>query len=121
MEQRSSVQSLLQVLRKTTVIMHGNMLLATVKMVVLRFKVLILISPTVPWHMLTPSESTLILRICIELLTEFWMPVMNYKMQIPPFMTEYVSVHHPIRWTGLKNIIPMSLLIEMKVYFGHNT
>ena len=50
-----SVQSLLQVLRKVPVLMHVNMLHATVHMGVLKFKVLILISPTVQWYILTSS------------------------------------------------------------------
>ena len=53
MKQRSSIHSLLQVLGKATVLMYVNLLHATVKMGVLIFKVLVLISPTVLWHMLT--------------------------------------------------------------------
>ena len=51
--------------------MHGNLLHATVKMVVLRLKVLVFINHTVQWHMLTHSESTLILHICIDSLPGF--------------------------------------------------
>ena len=50
---------------------HGNLLHANVQMGVLRFRVLILISPTAQWHMMDPSESTLLLRLCIELLPGF--------------------------------------------------
>ena len=70
-EQNSSVHSLLLLLRKVTVIMHGNLLHATVKMGVLILKVLILINNTVQWHILTHSESTLLLHICIGSLPGF--------------------------------------------------
>ena len=46
-EQKFPVHSLLQVLRKATIIMHRNLLYATFQMVFLRLKVLILISATV--------------------------------------------------------------------------
>ena len=62
-EKRASVKSLLQVLSKVAVIMNGNVLHYTVKMGVLIFKVLILISHTVPWHTLTPSESEFLLQL----------------------------------------------------------
>ena len=32
-------------------------------------------------------------------------------------MKESISAHHPIIWTGLKNITPMFLSIEMMVHF----
>ena len=54
-KQSSSICSLLPLLRKATVMVHGNYFHATVKMVVIRFKVFICISPTVQWHMITPS------------------------------------------------------------------
>ena len=108
-EQKSFFHPFIQVLKKVTVIMHGNVLHATVKMGVLIFRVLILISPTVPRHILTPSESTLLSRLCIESLPGFWMSVMLSKIQMNPFMKEYVSVHHPIIWTCLKNITLMLL------------
>ena len=56
MEQMYSVHSMIQVSRKDTVMMHGNLLHATLKMGIIRLKVLILISPTVLWYILTPSE-----------------------------------------------------------------
>ena len=46
-EKCSFIHSLIQVLKKTTVLMHVNLLHATVQMGVLRFKVFILISTTV--------------------------------------------------------------------------
>ena len=55
--------SLLLVLKKVTVLMHANLLHATVKMGVPRLNVLILINSTVQWHMLIHSESTLLIRI----------------------------------------------------------
>ena len=55
MEKSSFVHSLLQVLSKATVIMHGNIFQATVQMGFLKFKLLIFISPTLQWHILTPS------------------------------------------------------------------
>ena len=56
MEQMSCVHLLIQLLRKVDVLMHVKLLHATIQMGVLRFKVLILISPTVQCHTLTPSE-----------------------------------------------------------------
>ena len=35
-------------------------------------------------------------------------------------MKESVSVHHPIIWTGLKNITPMFLSIKMMFHFFFN-
>ena len=58
-------------LRKVTVLMHGNLLHTTVQMGVLRLKVLILINHTVKWHMLTHSELTFLLHLCIYSLQEF--------------------------------------------------
>ena len=49
----SSIHSLLLVLRKVTVLMHGKKLHTTVQMVVLRLKVLVFINHTAQWHMLT--------------------------------------------------------------------
>ena len=46
--------------------MHDIYLHATVKMGVIRLKVLIFISPSVPWHIMTPSELTLISQLCID-------------------------------------------------------
>ena len=46
-EQNSAFHSLIQVLSNVTVLMYGNLLHATVKMGVIRFKVVILIIPTV--------------------------------------------------------------------------
>ena len=55
-ENKSSVLSLLLVLRKVDVMMHENLLHATVQIGVPRLKVLILINHTVQWHMLTHSK-----------------------------------------------------------------
>ena len=76
--------------------MHANFFHAIVKMGVLRFKVFVFISTTVQWHILTPLESTLLSWICIDSLPGFWMSVMHSRIEILPFMKEYVSVHHPI-------------------------
>ena len=62
-EQSYSIQSLIQLLHKATVLMHGNLFRVIVQMVFLRLKVLILICHIVQWHMLTNSESTLLSRI----------------------------------------------------------
>ena len=37
-----------------------------------------------------------------------------------PLMKQFVSVHHPIIWNGLKNITPMLLSIVMTVHFVSN-
>ena len=55
-EKNYSINSLLQVLSNVTVMMHGNLFNATVQMGVPRLKVLILIIPTVQWHILNNSE-----------------------------------------------------------------
>ena len=34
---------------------------------------------------------------------------MNFRIQMFPFMTYFVSFHHPIISTGLKDLIPMFL------------
>ena len=47
-----------QILNKADALIHVNLFHATVQMGVLTFKALILISPTVQWHILTPSEPT---------------------------------------------------------------
>ena len=52
-EKNYSVNSLLLVLRNVNVMMHGNLLHATVQMGVLILKVLILIKHTVQWNILT--------------------------------------------------------------------
>ena len=52
-EKYSSIHSLLLVLRKVTVLMHGNVLHTTVQIEFLILNVLILINHTVQWHMLT--------------------------------------------------------------------
>ena len=59
--------------------MHGNLFLTTMYMGVLRLKVLILINYTVQWHILTNSESTLLLHICIDSLPGYYMLVMKRK------------------------------------------
>ena len=46
--------------------MTGNSLHTTVHMEFLIFKVYISIVATVQWHMLTPSEPTFLLRLCID-------------------------------------------------------
>ena len=70
-DKNPSVHSLLLVLRKATALMHGNLLHATVQMGVLRLKIFILINHTVQWHMMTHSESTLLLHLCIDSLPGF--------------------------------------------------
>ena len=97
--------------------MHGNYFCATVQMGVLRLKVMVLISRTSWWHMLTPSESTLLSRPFIDSLTGFWISVMNYIIQMSSFRTEYASVHHHIICTGFKYITPMFLSINITVHF----
>ena len=62
-EKRVSVKSLLQLLRKVTVMMYGNLLHATLKMGVIRFRVMIVITPTFQRYMMNPSESTLLSQI----------------------------------------------------------
>ena len=95
-EQKYSFQSFFQVLRKVTVLINENLLQTTVQMGVLIFKVFLLISPTLQWHMLTPSESTLLSWICIDLLPIFWMSVMHFRIQMFPFTKESVSFHQNI-------------------------
>ena len=103
-----------------TVLMHVKLLHATVQMGVLRLKVLILISPTVQCHMLTHSESTLLLSLCMDSLPVSYMSVMHFRIKHFPFMKESVSVHHPIIYTDLKYITQMLLSIEMMVHFFFN-
>ena len=52
-EQRFSVHQLMKVLMYATILMHGNLLHTTLQMLVIKLKVLILISPKVPWHIMT--------------------------------------------------------------------
>ena len=104
MYQRSSVHSFLQILRKVTVLLHLNFLHTTVQIIVIRFKVLILISPKVQWHIMTPSESTFLPRLCIDSLTEFWTSVMHFMIKMFPLIKESASVHHTIIYIGLKNL-----------------
>ena len=96
MEQRSSVHPSIQLLIKSTVLMHRNLLLATVQMGVLRLKLFVFIIPTVPLHILDPSESTLLSHLCIDLLPGFLMSVIISIIQIYPFMNESVLVQQPI-------------------------
>ena len=103
-EKRSSVNSLLQLLRKETVMMNGILLHSTVKMRSLISKVLILIITTVQWHILTPSDSKFLSRLCIDSLPVFWMSDMYSVIKILPFMKQCVSVHHPIILTDQKNL-----------------
>ena len=35
-------------------------------------------------------------------------------------MKDYVPLHQPIIWTGLKNLTPMFLSIDMTLYFSFN-
>ena len=65
MEQSFYVHSLLQVLSKATILMHVNLLNFTMQMVVLIFNVLVLIIPTVLWHIMTPSKSTLLANMSV--------------------------------------------------------
>ena len=120
MGQSSSIHSIIQVLREVTALVDGNYLHFSVQMRVLRFKVFIFISPTVPWHMMTPSESIFLLWLYIDSLTGVWMSVMLSIIQMYIFMKESVSVHHPIIWTVLKNITPMFLSIDVVVGFVFN-
>ena len=68
---KCSVQSLLLVLRNVTILMHGNLLQATVQMGFFRLKLLVFINTTVQWHMMTHSESTFLSRIFIDSLLGF--------------------------------------------------
>ena len=70
-EKNYSNHSFLLVLGKVTVLMYGKILHATVQMGVLILMVLVLINPTVLWHMMTHSEPTLILQMCIDSLPVF--------------------------------------------------
>ena len=110
--------SLLKLLVKATVLVHGNLLHANVQIGVFVLKVLIFISPKIQCKVLTPSESTLLLRLRIDSLPGFWMSVIHSRIQMFRFMKQYVSVHHPIILTGLKNI--MFLSIYMMVHFVFN-
>ena len=84
------------------------------------FKVLILISPAVQWHMMNPSESILILRLRIDSLTGFWMSIIHFIIKIFLLMKESMSVQHTIIETSLRDITPTLLSIEMKVNFPLN-
>ena len=108
-EQRSSVQSFIQVLSKSIVLMHINLLHATVQMGVLRFTVFVFIITTVTLHMLDPSLSTLLSPLWIDLLPGFCMSVIISRIKIHPFINDYMLVQHPIIYTGLKNIAQMFL------------
>ena len=70
--------------------------------------------------MLTSSESIFLSRLCIDSIPGFWMSVIIYRIKIFPLIKTPVSVHHTIIWTGLKNITPIFLSIEMTVYFVFN-
>ena len=70
-EQKFYVHSLLLVLRKVTVLVHGIVFHAAVQMVVLRLKVLVSINNTVQGHMLTHSESTFLSQLFIDSLSGF--------------------------------------------------
>ena len=54
---------------------------ATVQIVFLRLKVLILTNHTVRWHMMTYSVSTLLSRPCIDSLTISYLSVMNFRIK----------------------------------------
>ena len=62
-EKNSSVHSLLELLKNFNVLVPVNVLDATTQMGFLILKLLILISNTVQYHMLTPSYSSLLLHI----------------------------------------------------------
>ena len=96
-EQSPYVHSFLEVLRKATVMMHGNALHTTLQMGVSRLKVLILIMPTVQWRITTPSESTLLSRICIDSLPGFWMPVMHSKILFVQISQQITHIQAYIR------------------------
>ena len=83
-----------------------------------RSKALTLISTTVLWYMMTPSESTLLYRLSLESLQGYCM-VVNISIK-KTFMKEYFSVHHLIIWTVLKSLISMLLSIYMVVNFVFN-
>ena len=102
MAQRSSVHSLLLVLSKINVLMHGNVLNATLRMGFIRFRELSFISTTVLWHMLTSSESIFLSRLYINSLEIFWISLMIYRISMLPFIKESVSIHRLIIYTGLK-------------------
>ena len=119
-KQKSSVQSLLLVWRKMTVLMHGNLFHITVYMGALRLKVFILINHKVQWYMLTHSESTLLLQLCIDSLSGVQMSVINFIIKFFSFMKQSVSVHHCIIQTGLKDVTPMLLSIKTMVHFVFN-
>ena len=108
-EKNPSVHSFILLLSRVAVLMHGNLLHVTVKIGVLILKVYILINHTVQWKMLTNSESTLILHLCIYSLPVFYMLVMHFRINIFPFMKEFVSVRHLIISNCLKYLIPMFL------------
>ena len=120
-EQNSYVHSFLLVLSKVTVLMRVSLFCTTVQIVVLRFKVLILISPTFQWHMLTPSESTLLSRPCIDSLLGFCLSVMHLIIQMFSLVEDSVSVHHPIIQTGLRYLTPIFLSVEMMAHFIFNS
>ena len=120
-EQKSYIQSLLQVLSKVTVLINGHLLHATVQKVFPIFKELILISPTVQWNMLTHSVSTLLSHIYIDSMTVFWISIMHFRIQIFPFMKGSTSINHPIIQTGLIYLTSMFLSIDMRVHFFINS
>ena len=109
-----------QVLKKATVLMHGNSLHATVRMGVLRFKVYIFISPTFQGHLMINSESTFLSWPCINSLPVFWMSLLHSRIIMFPFMKYSMSLHRPIIWTGLKYLNPMLLSVDMTVHFFFN-
>ena len=90
-------------------------------MVVIISKLLIFISSTLPCNMINISESTVLSHICIDSLPGFWLSVMHSRIKMFPFMKDSVSVHHPIIWTVLINLIPMLLSIHNMVHFIFNT
>ena len=74
----------------STSIKKGNcydswkVLYSTVQIGFIRFKLLILIGPTLQWHILTTSESTLLSQIFIDLIPVFGISVIIFIIQIYP-------------------------------------
>ena len=42
----------------------------------------------------------------------------SFKNEKFPFMNDYVPFHYPIMYTGLKDLTPMFLSIDMMIYFS---
>ena len=48
------------------------------------------------------------------------MSVMHFRIQMPPLIKESVSIHHPIIYTGLKDLTPMIPSINMMDHLVFN-